>query len=303
MSWRDEFWNSIKSFDTEEKLDLYFYRPVGFLIAKIAKPLKLTPTQLTVTGMALGVWAGFFYRNNDSQESLIVGTALFILSGLFDSADGQLARMTKQSSKLGLVLDGVCDNFVFSSVYINSAITVMDRYNFWIFPIAVISGFFHSLQSSTLDFYNREYLYFGYGKGDDYWNPTLPEAREERDTAKGFEGFMIRLRYSWLWQQNKITTRSAEFRHKLKDALHGPRREEFQALYRDYNRTILRFWRLMGPNFHTMMIILFVFLRRFDLYLIGVEISFLNLALIALRFIQKRQDADFTAALRSRNLV
>ncbi len=303
MSWRNEFWNSIKGFDTEEKLDLYFYRPVGFLIAKIAKPLKLTPTQLTITGLVIGVWAGFFYRNNQSQEALLIGTALFILSGLFDSADGQLARMTKQSSKLGLVLDGVCDNFVFGSVYINSAITMMDQYSFWIFPIAVVSGLFHSLQSSTLDFYNREYLYFGYGKGADYWNPTIPEAREERDSAQGFEGFMVRLRYSWLWQQNKITTRSADFRYKLKEIQSGPRAEEFAALYRDHNRTILRFWRLMGPNFHTMMIIVFVFLRRFDLYLIGVEITFLNLALLVLRYLQKRQDRAFTAALKSRNLA
>jgi hypothetical protein len=304
MSWREEFWHSIKSFDTEEKLDLYFYRPVGFLIAKTAKPLKLTPTQLTLVGLVLGISAGFFYRHNQSTDSLIIGSALFILSGLFDSADGQLARMVGQSSKLGLVLDGVCDNFVFASVYINSAITMMDVYGAWIFPIAVLAGVCHSMQSSMLDFYNREYLYFGYGKVDgDYWNPTLTEAIKERETATGLDSLMIRLRFSWLWQQNKLTTRTEAFRYKMQSILRGPQSKEFQTIYRDTNRTILRFWRLMGPNFHTIMIIVCVFLRRFDLYLICVDIGFLSIALLTLRFFQRRQDDALSQALKTRNLL
>lgn len=304
MSWKAEFWGSIKSFDTEEKLDLYFYRPFGFLIAKAAKQLRASPTQLTLVGLVLGISAGFFYYDNQSTESLIIGTILFIMAGVFDSSDGQLARMGGKSTKLGLVLDGICDNFVFASVYLGSAATVMHIYDGWIFVIAVIAGACHSFQSSMLDFYNREYLYFGYGKvAGDYWNPTLTEARQERDTATGRDALLIRLRFSWLWQQNKLTTRTEALRKQMQALALSAKAEEFQNLYRIHNRTILRFWRLMGPNFHTMTIILCVFLRRFDIYLIVFDILLLSIALFILRTFQQRQDEKLIADLKHRKII
>ncbi|MGZ3712864.1 MAG: hypothetical protein ACXVBE_13960, partial [Bdellovibrionota bacterium] len=65
----------------------------------------------------------------------------------------------------------------------------------------------------------------------------------------------------------------------------------------------LRCWRLMGANFHTIMIILFAFLRFFLGYLILVDIIFLTIALFILRFFQARQDAKLSAALKARGLV
>jgi hypothetical protein len=59
----------------------------------------------------------------------------------------------------------------------------------------------------------------------------------------------------------------------------------------------------MGANFHTIMIILFVFLRRFDLYLILVDILFLPLALFVLRALQARLDGRLNLALRARGLL
>jgi len=223
---------------------------------------------------------------------------------VFDSSDGQLARMAGKSTKLGLILDGICDNFVFASVYLCSAATMTHIYGGWIFPIAVLAGASHSFQSSMLDFYNREYLYFGYGKvRGDYWNPTLTEARRERDAATGKDALLIRLRFSWLWQQNKLTTRTESFRDKLKQLVDGPASGRIQQLYREHNRLILRFWRILGSNFHTMMIILFIFLRRFVLYLIAIDIGLLTSALLVLRFFQKRQDDMFLAALKRENLI
>src|SRR5207253_2067841 len=98
--------------------------------------------------------------------------------------------------------------------------------------------------------------------------------------------FMLKTRLSWIWQQNKLSTRAASTRETWKRALLGPNSADFQLLYRDHNRSILRAWRLMGPNFHTIMILIFVFLRRFDLYLILVDILFLPVALLVLRGLQ-----------------
>lgn len=302
MSWKEEYWKSIKSFDTEEKLDLYLYRPVGFLIAKIAWAIGASPTQLTIVGLILGLVSGWFFYHNETDLSLTIASVLFVLAGIFDSSDGQLARLGGKSTKLGLVLDGLCDNIVFASAYVGSILT-LTNWDWKIWPIAFLAGACHSLQSSMLDFYNREYLYFGYGKiTGDYWNPTIDEANRECEASTGRDRIFWNLRLSWIWQQNKLTSRSDEQRFQWKALTAGPRASEFQQLYRDQNRFMLRCWRLMGANFHTILIIVFAFLRRFDLYLILGDILFLTLALFALRFFQSRQDARLSAQLRERGI-
>ena len=65
---------------------------------------------------------------------------------------------------------------------------------------------------------------------------------------------------------------------------------------------MIRFWRLMGPNFHTILILVCVFLRRFDYYLIIADILFLSAALLILRFFQTRQDLKLQAELLERGL-
>lgn len=307
MSWREEYWRSIKSPDTEEKLDLYFYRPLGFVIAKAAKALRLTPDHLTVTGALLGLASGPLFYRADSTASLALASALLILAGLFDSSDGQLARMGGgKGSKFGLVLDGICDNIVFGAVYIGCTLALQHNspWGAWIWPVAVLAGLLHSLESSALDYYNREYLVFGYGKIDgDYWNPSDAEALAEVEAAKGVDKFMLKSRLTWIWQQNKLSPRTQEQRQAWRRALTGPRGEELKARYREHNLGMLPWWTLMGPNFHTIGILVFVFLRRFDLYLILLDILLLPLALFVLRGLQARADARFEKALREKGIL
>lgn len=305
MTWREEYWRSIKSFDTEEKLDLYFYRPVGFAIAKAAKAVGFTPDHLTYAGAVCGLAAGPFFAFRESTRSLVLASLLLILAGLFDSSDGQLARMGGgKGSKFGLILDGICDNVVFTAVYVGSVLGLLEFWSpLYIWPIAVAGGLLHSLESSALDYFNREYLYFGYGKADgDYWNPTHKDAVAEMRLASGFPKFLLWMRLSWIWQQNKLSPRSPGTREEWKRLVTGPRSAEFQELYRDHNRVMLRWWRLMGPNFHTIMILLFTFLRRFDWYLIGVDILLLPVALVLLREAQLRIDARLIESLRAKGL-
>lgn len=305
MGWREEYWRSVKSPDTEEKLDLYFYRPIGFLIAKTAKALRLTPDHLTITGALLGIAAGPFFYQTDSTASLVTAALLLIFAGIFDSSDGQLARMGGgKGSKFGLVLDGICDNIVFGACYIGCTCALQLSWGWIIWPVAVLAGAFHSLQSSALDYYNREYLVFGYGKLDgDYWNPSDEEARLEVKQASGINRVMLKSRLSWIWQQNKLSPRTQEQRQAWRQLLTGPKSEEFKALYRDFNRGMLPGWTLMGPNFHTIFILVFVFLRRFDLYLILVDILFLSVALFVLRALQSKRDQKFGEALTARGLL
>ncbi|MDE6558287.1 MAG: CDP-alcohol phosphatidyltransferase family protein, partial [Muribaculaceae bacterium] len=103
---RAEYRSSLKSMDTEETFDLIFYRPIGFVWAKIARRLGITPNVITIASIFLGIGAAVaFYFNNFWIN--LAGVILLMWADSFDSADGQLARMTHQYSRLGRILDGL----------------------------------------------------------------------------------------------------------------------------------------------------------------------------------------------------
>ena len=108
------FKDSLKSMDTEETFDLIFYRPIGYAWACMAKKLGVTPNAITIASIFLGVGAGVCFYFNDLWIN-ILGVFLLVWADSFDSADGQLARMTKQYSRIGRILDGLSGDFWFDS--------------------------------------------------------------------------------------------------------------------------------------------------------------------------------------------
>ena len=302
--WKRQFWQSIKAFETEDKIDIYFFRPAGFALAKVGVLLKLSPTFLTLLGMVLGIISGFFFYANQSVANLCVASAFFVFAGILDSADGQLARLTGQFSQIGLVLDGICDNIVFIAAYVGSILTIQPYYGGRIWILGVLAGVCHSAQSAILDFYNREYLYFGYGlHHGDYWNPSVEDADRARAACPSAnEKIAWWLRRTWIRQQQLLATRTVALRSQWKTALLGERSTEFQMLYRDHNRFVLRLWRPLGANFHTIMIIVFAFLRRFDLYLLLIDVLLLTIWLFIVREIQAFYDRRFLRCLAEKRI-
>ena len=292
-----EFKDSIKSPDTEERLDLAFYRPLGFIIAKIANLIKVTPSMLSLAGLFSGLWAAHLYFHHHGEfQYFLAASALFLLSGIFDSADGQLARISENSSKLGLILDGICDSLVTISIYIAGAAPLIEVYGGWFALFAFIGALFHSNQCAILDFYHREYAYFGYGKTeeDDYWNPSKIEAQKAIINSKSrTEKIMNTIRGSWIKQQQMLTTRTDEQRFKLKEIINDPNHDLYEKLQKEYrllNKKMLSVWRLIGTNAHTMMLIGAFYFHRFDLYLLIFDFFLFNFVIFIAGYFQKKQD-------------
>ncbi len=291
---RTEFSESIKSKDTEEKLDLIFYRPLGFLIAKIGCKLKLRPSHLSFLGLVSGIMAAVLYGQfPTSTPHLIMASMLFLLSGIFDSSDGQLARLAGNGSKLGLIIDGICDAGVTIAIYIGI---------FWIqlnsTPILIIPVFLsilaHSYQCSILDFYHREYLYFGYGKiSMDYWNPTNDEMNIAVKQSSGIEKILNILRRNWVKQQSLLSTRSDDTRLKMRAFLTGNEDNKNKTMYhyKKTNLQMLTYWRLIGTNAHTITIITLALINKAELLFLFSLLIF-NLVILFGRIIQKQKDNE-----------
>jgi phosphatidylglycerophosphate synthase len=299
----NEFKSSIKSPDTEEKLDLLLYRPFGYLIAKAANAMSMTPTMLSIMGLYIGLLASYYYLWPQNNQALISAGLFLILSGIFDSADGQLARISNQSTKIGLVLDGVCDSIVTIAVYAACSWPLIESYGSYFAIIVGFALYLHSCQCAILDFYHREYLYFGYGKteNDTYWNPGINDGILNIESSSGLEKLMNQLRLTWIKKQQFLTSRSDSQRKAMREYLlnsTSSSKEEFMRLYKENNLWLLPFWRLIGVNAHTILIIIFMFMHRFDIYLITFDLVIFNLIILGVGVMQKKADLTLFSKLK-----
>jgi phosphatidylglycerophosphate synthase len=159
----------------EEWIDLHFFRPLGFGIARRLVPTRVTPDQVTLACLLIGLAAGHLLYYESPALNLL-GVALFVVSDIFDSADGQLARLRGTSTRFGRILDGVSDNLRFVNLYLHLVFRLMGAGWGWeALGLAVVAGFSHSFQSAAVDFIRQAYLYLGAGTGSEL---DLPETLE-----------------------------------------------------------------------------------------------------------------------------
>ena len=88
---------SFKSMDTEEFLDIYFNRPIGYAWALFFKKLKVHPNVVTILSIILGVGAGVMFYYPDMKHT-VIGILLLMWANHYDSADGQLASQDRKPS-------------------------------------------------------------------------------------------------------------------------------------------------------------------------------------------------------------
>ena len=159
-----EFQASLKSADTEEHIDIYFYRPIGYQWARFFRMLHVTPNVVTILSIFLGVGAGICFGFDDMKIN-IVGILLLIWANMYDSCDGQLARLTNQKSALGRILDGAAGDLWFISIYVGICIRLMPEWGWKIWLLCAVSGFLcHAPQSRLADYYRQIHLFFLNGK-------------------------------------------------------------------------------------------------------------------------------------------
>lgn len=99
---------SLKPLDVEEPVDVWLHRPAGYVIARLVKSTPITPNQITVASMVMGLTAGATMAATFPHHQIVAAACIF-LSAALDCADGMLARMRRSFSEIGRMLDGVAD--------------------------------------------------------------------------------------------------------------------------------------------------------------------------------------------------
>lgn len=116
--------STFKSSDTEEWLDVVWTRPIGYQWARFFNALNIHPNTVTILSMVIGVASAYFFCFGSYRmagvEGLvynIIGMLLLAWANFYDSADGQLARMTGKKTQLGRILDGAAGDVWFIFLY------------------------------------------------------------------------------------------------------------------------------------------------------------------------------------------
>lgn len=172
---------TFKSQDTEEWIDIHFTRPIGLLWARFFNYFNIHPNVVTILSIFLGAAAGIMFYFHDMTHTLI-GILLLVWANLYDSADGQLARMTGKKTRWGRILDGFAGDVWFFAIYAAISLRLMEEYipgtdiqwGIWIWLLAAFSGFIcHGKQCQLADYYRNIHLFFLKGKEgselDNFW--------------------------------------------------------------------------------------------------------------------------------------
>ena len=225
----------------EEWVDLRFFRPIGIRIARALEPTDVSADQVTLWSILIGLVAGHLFLYRDPSINAI-GFVLFIISDIFDSADGQLARLRGTSTRLGRTLDGLGDHVRFVNLYVHLAIRLsLAGANWHVFLLAVAAGVSHSFQSSAVDFIRNAYLGVGEGRGEVDLPEDLPAARKgtllERFGAWVYDGYVRR--QLWLFPRTLDLLRSL----RRVDVA-----ESFRAAYRERQQPLLPLCSWLGQN-------------------------------------------------------
>lgn len=270
--------------EAEGLLDLYFYRKLGFQLAKIFAKLGMSPVGVTLLGGVFGIVAGhlYFYRNLTTN---IAGMALHVFANLLDNADGQLARLTGRQSREGRIIDSLVDHLIFTSIYLHLTLRCLAEGAsplFWL--VAIAAALSHGFQGGAADYYRNAYLYFVKGRlrGDFDSSASLQsdyDALTWRESP--WQKFLLATYLNFTRQQEMVSPALGKFRETVDRTFHGQIPDWLAAQYRDAARPAFKFWSVLMTN--TRMLLLFaVLLVDRPAWFFWVEITIFNVLLLGL---------------------
>lgn len=284
VSYRD----TLKSMDTEEHIDLWFYRPIGYMWAKLAARLGVTPNAITIASIFLGIGAGIAFNYTEMWIN-VIGMVLLVWANSFDSADGQLARMTGQYSRLGRILDGLAGDLWFITIYFSlcfreiASTPYFIEHHWVIWTLAVAAGICHAKQASMADHYRQFHLFFLKGKeGSELENIDDLRARQKATPWKGNIWNKVTMAFyiNYTGSQEKMTPAMQALRKELRERFNGGAiPQQFRDDFRVLSLPLMKYTNILSFNWRVIVLFISLFVAMPWIYFV-FELTVLNSLLI-----------------------
>lgn len=277
-----------RTYEIEDPTNLYFIHPISARLVPVFARYGIKPNTVSLIGMGCGILAGVAYHFYSAHWCAVLGFVLMLAWHVMDGADGQLARLTKNYSELGKVLDGICDYVTFTAVYAGLALAMSASMGGWAWALAACAGAAHAVQSAAYEMQRQDYNFWGWGR----LSAALPKLDAK---PKGITGYLHQL-YArvQLWASGGAAGFHAELAARLRAS---PRQEAtLRAAYREYFAPVIRRWGLLCANYRTLGLFIAALVKLPALYFVFEIVGFSAILLILLEA-QKVHYRSFLARL------
>ena len=273
-----DYKKSLKHMIFDETLTLYILRPIAFIIVKLLYSTNVTPNQVSYTAIFVGLISAFFFSMG-TLTSFLIGGILYFFILVLDCVDGMIARLKKNGTPVGRIIDGFADYSIGILIYIGMGMG-LDKgivpiefpiSHWWLLVIASISHIIHAM---LVDYYRGEFMAHGLGRDTSTWeanekfNNELAEIKHEK--GRIFDKFLIALYLGY--------SRLQLFKLKEKEIFNKDQ-------YFQKNQLLIKLWFWIGPTAHIFALIIAAILFRPGIYFI-YTIGVANIYMIILWIIQ-----------------
>ena len=305
-SLREQYRKTLKSEDTEEWFDLVFHRPLGFAWACLAKKLHVSPNAITIASIFLGVGAGVLFYFDNIWWNLL-GCLLLLWADTFDSADGQLARMTKQYSRIGRILDGVSGDIWFFAIYVaiclreNVTSDFFMAHHWVIWVMAVVTGICHATQAAMADYYRQFHLFFVKGKDGSELENAAELWKRFHSMIWGrdfFQKLVLMFYTNYTTGQEKRTPWMQRLRRELRDRFGDTIPDDFRQAFRRASKPLMKYTNILSFNTRCFVIFASILIFRMPWLYFAFELVVLNILLVYMMWRHERICRTFTSELR-----
>jgi hypothetical protein len=295
--------STFKSPDTEEFIDIYFYRPVGYYWALLFRKLGVSPHSVTVLSIIIGMAGGicFYYQ---SLAVNIGGMGLLVWANMYDSADGQLARMTGKTSPVGRILDGICGDLWFITVYAALCLRLTPQWGIWIWLLGAVTGFFHIRQAAIADYYRNVHLLFLKGEAGSELShtATLKKKNEQLDRKRDFIAKLFQTIYlQYTGNQERMTPQLQRMMKVIRDRHRNEAPESFRTAFRKKSLPLMKYTNILSFNTRAIALFISLFIGMPWLYF-AFELTALNVVFVYMIVTHERFCAGFCKRLESQNV-
>lgn len=275
-----DFKKSLKHSIFDEIFTLYVFRPIAFIFLKMFYKIPITPNQISLLSILVGIVAGVFFSFG-TYFWFVIGGVCFGIATVLDCLDGMIARLKNMGTYIGRIIDGISDYIASVAIHIGFALGIVNnpQLNFPINPwiLMALAAVFNIMHSIMVDYYKSEFMYYALGKGFS----REEEKQRFREELKKMKNQKLKLLdkiivYTYLGYTHLQTSSSVITKNKYD-----------RETYYKKNRVLIQFWFLIGPNMHIVLMMIAAFLYRPMIYFYYV-IGFGNLLMVVLWIIQVR---------------
>jgi hypothetical protein len=288
----DEYRSSLKPPETEEPINQILNRPLAFGAAKIFQKMRVSPNMVTAFSLLCGISSGVFFAGANEHD-VIWAAVLLQMMIFFDCADGQLARMTKRSSRFGRIIDTFADLATHGAIYTGVAIslyrTTGSAFSFFIALSAQISMYLHM---ALYDHFKNVFISVTKPGHPDLLDSLkhMKDRAEQNDNRKSRLSRVVAKLYVWFYRMESKVVAVGYPAYGMNLYERFPDSERIDPGFRElYNREMkvpTKLWAMIGDTIHLEIFVICGLLNKPTL-IFPCILVYTNVVMLAALFVQR----------------